>query len=190
MTRSPLVTGIAVVLGLLLFTVLVVVPRSDEVDAVGAQIATAKDDLAAIQADVAVLREAKDEGSVAADLRAVRAALPPTPELPELLRALRDAASGSDVGLSSILPGNPTPSSAGSASVIPLSMTVSGEYFSLARFLFLLETQARLTRVTAVSMSGDGTSGALSMQVTAEVYTTDLSAGPGSDPAPGTELGA
>lgn len=190
MMRNPLVTGIAIALGLLLFAIVVVLPRSAEVDAVGAEISTAKDDLASIQADIAVLNEAKEEGSAAADLRAIRMALPPTPELPELLRALRDAASESNVGLSSISPGNPASSSAGSASVIPLSITVSGDYFSLARFLFRLETQARLTRVTAVSASGDGTGGALSMQITAEVYTTDLSAGPGSDPAPGAEVGA
>jgi Tfp pilus assembly protein PilO len=188
--RNPLILGIVVALGLLLFTLFVVAPRGAEVESVRGEIATAQQELAALQADVAALRAAQEAGTATADLAAIREALPPTPDLPELLAALEALAARSNVGISSIAPGAPSASAAGSASVIPLSLTVSGDYFALARFLFDLETQPRLTRVTSVSISGGGDTGALAMQISAEVYTTDLNAGPGSDPAPGPEVGA
>ena len=190
MRRSPLVLGIAVLLGLLLFTLFVVVPRGAEVATVRADIDVAQQELAALEANLAALRAAQAAGTAAADLEAIRVALPTTPELPNLFAALQAAATTANVGLSSIAPGVPAVSAAGSASVIPLSLTVSGEYFALARFLHELETLPRITRVSAVSISGGGDTATLAMQVTAEVYTTDLNAGPGSDPAPGPEVGA
>ncbi|MFM8999041.1 MAG: type 4a pilus biogenesis protein PilO [Actinomycetota bacterium] len=190
MRRNPLIVGFAILAGLGLFLLLVVIPRGNEVASVRTEIDAAQQELAALEADVAALEAAKEAGTAAADLAAIRAALPPTPELPELLAALQAAATEANVSLSSIAPGAPSPSAAGSASVIPLSITVSGDYFALARFLFDLETQPRITRVASVSITGGGESGALAMQVNAEVYTTDLSAGPGSDPAPGAEVGA
>ena len=190
MRRNPLVLGIAVVLGLLLFFLFVVAPRGTEVQTVRDELDAAQQELASLQADVAALEAAQNSGTATADLDEIRAALPTTPELPNLFAALQAAATAANVGLSSIAPGVPSASAAGSASVIPLSLTVSGEYFALARFLHELETLPRITRVSAISISGGGETGALSMQVSAEVYTTDLNAGPGSDPAPGPEVGA
>lgn len=190
MRRNPLVFGIAVILGLLLFALFVVAPRGGEVDAIRDEIDAAQQQLASLQSDVAALEAAQEAGTASADLGSIRKALPTTPELPELFAALQAAASTANVGLSAIAPGVPSASAAGSASVIPLSLTVSGDYFALARFLYELETQPRITRVSAVAISGGGDTGALAMQVTAEVYTTDLNAGPGSDPAPGAEVGA
>ena len=73
---------------------------------------------------------------------------------------------------------------------IPITITLSGTYFSLDEFLFQCETLPRAAKVINVSIaagaSGDATtvSGTLVMQVTVELYTTDISAGPGSTPGP------
>jgi Tfp pilus assembly protein PilO len=73
---------------------------------------------------------------------------------------------------------------------IPITITLSGTYFSLDEFLFQLETLPRAAKVINVSIaagaSGDATtvSGTLTMQATVELYTTDISAGPGSLPGP------
>lgn len=181
--------GLAVLLGLGLFTLFVVLPRGAEVGAIRDELLGAQGDLAALQGEVAALRAAAEDGTASVDLEAVRRRIPPTPDLPGLIAALEAAATDAGVTLSGIIPGVPAASAVGSASSIPLSLTVSGPYFALARFLHDLEAQERLTKVSAISISG-GAEGPLSLQVTAEVYTTDLSAGPGSDPAPGQEVGA
>lgn len=193
MRRNPIVVGAAVVAGLLLFVLFVVVPKNGEADALRDDIAVEQQHLADLEADVAELESAQATGATAAELAAIRQAVPTEPDLAGLLASLRAAATEAGVGLSSIAPGVPASATSGSASAIPLSLVVSGEYFALARFLFELENLPRLARVSAISISA-GDAGAagnvLSMQVTAEVYTTDLSTGPGSDPAPGAELGA
>ena len=68
-------------------------------------------------------------------------------------------------------------------------MTAEGAYFDLARFVFELEHLDRLSRVSGISVSPTGQKG-LTLSVTAEVYTTDQSTGPGSVPDPGVEVGA
>lgn len=189
MRRNPIVVGLAIILGLGLFMLFVVLPRGAEATSIKEQIASEQDRLAAAQADVAALKAAQQQGTAAEDLAGIRKAIPSTPDLPNLLAALEAAAADAGVGLGGVSPGIPTASAAGSASVIPLSISVSGDYFALARFIFDLENQERLAKINSISISG-GADGPLAMQVAAEVYTTDLSAGPGSDPAPGPEVGA
>lgn len=190
MRRNPLAVAALVVLGLLAFTFFVVRPKGDEARAMRQEIETAETELTALRADVAALAAAADNGAATQDLAAIRRTIPSQPDLPVLLRGFREIAASSGVTMSSVSPGVPIASPTGSASVIALTITVSGSYFDLARFIHELETQERLTKVTAFSISGSETGSDLVMQLSAEVYTTDLSTGPGSDPAPGAEVGA
>ena len=97
----------------------------------------------------------------------------------------------------SFTPGTPVPNAAGSFSTIASQVTVSGGYFAIDEFLFLLETLPRAAKVTtlavtpAAAASGATTTSTstLQLQVTVEFYTTDLSAGPGSVPGPSDVTG-
>ena len=69
---------------------------------------------------------------------------------------------------------------------------MSGGYFAIDEFLFLLETLQRAAKVTTLAIT-PGTGGetttttsasTLQLQMTVEFYTTDTSAGPGSNPGP------
>lgn len=188
MRRNPVLAAAIVALGLLVFAFTVVVPRGREVGEVEAQVAAEDARVADLRTQLAVL-EATPPTDVAAAVSAVREQVPSTAALPDLLRSLTGAAERAGVEFSGVTmtPGGPAPSA--SVSTIPLAITVNGGYFELARFLFELEHLDRLNRVSGISLSGAG-EGGLSMSVTAEVYTTDTSFGPGADPAPGVEVGA
>jgi Tfp pilus assembly protein PilO len=92
----------------------------------------------------------------------------------------------------SFTPGTPVPNPTGSYSTIASQITVSGGYFAIDEFLFLLETLQRAAKVTTLAVTpsagGEGTTttstGNLQLQITVEFYTTDSSAGPGSIPGP------
>ena len=100
------------------------------------------------------------------------------PERQTLLRAVADKA---DVDFVSISPGQPT--SAGSYSVVPVQLNVVGGFFAVDQYMYLLETLPRVSKVTTMSISG-GPDGLpqLTITLTANFYTTDTSAGPGSIP--------
>ena len=70
---------------------------------------------------------------------------------------------------------------------------MSGGYFAIDEFLFLLETLQRAAKVTTLAITPSGAGGeattttstsTLQLQMTVEFYTTDTSAGPGSIPGP------
>ena len=92
------------------------------------------------------------------------------------------------VDLSQATAGNPVVGATG-VTAIPITMSLTGTYFALDEYLFQLETLPRAAKVISVTLAPAGTgattvSGTLTMQVTMELYTTDISAGPGSDPGP------
>lgn len=187
MSRNPILAAVAVALGLAVFAFGIVLPKGREVGEVEAKVATEDARVAELRTQLAVL-EATPPTDVARAVSAVRAQVPSTADLPALIRSLTGAAERSGVDFSgfTVTPGGPAPSA--SVSTIPLAITVSGGYFELARFLFELEHLERLAYVRTISVSpGDG---GLVLSLAVDVYTTDTSAGPGSDPAPGPEVGA
>lgn len=135
---------------------------------------------------------AKDAPKDRKKLAALRSKVPPTADLPGLIRLLNKAADQSDVSFMTIAPGQPAPSTDGQISVIPIQITVSGQFFSVDQYLYELETLSRLSSVQSVNVTGgtDQTSSTLSANITANFFTTDLSAGPGSNPAPGGSVGS
>lgn len=192
--RRPIVVGAFLGLGLLILVFVFLFPKGREAAQTRSEIAAAQERLTALESELASLRQV-DAGALAAELASLRVSIPSSPDLPGLLRTIEGAATGADVKLLSIGPGAPTASSSASVSVVPLSMSSSGTYFRLTEFLFELETLDRLNKISSVSVSQAGgvegeTGNVLTMAVSTEVYTTDASVGPGSDPAPGPEVGA
>jgi Tfp pilus assembly protein PilO len=187
--RNPLVVGLIAATALLLFAFVIVFPQGGRVEQAERDLVAAEEELSGLQDEVSALEAFAASGAGPASLAAIQEQLPTQSDLPELFETLREAARVAEVELAGISPGVPVVAPSGSASIIPLGITVEGSYFSLASFLFELEHLDRLARVNGVSITPQSDGGRLSMQLSAEVYTTDTNAGPGTDPAPGEDLG-
>ena len=191
--RAPIVAGVIVVAVALLAVFLLVLPKMSDVTATEEELQTAEDQEVALAAQLDALEDAQAAApETEQEIAAIDAQVPPTANLPSLFLLLQGAADRSAVDFFSFTPGTPAPNADGTYSIIPSQVTVSGGYFAIDEFLFLLETLPRAAKVTtlAVGPSAAATGGTttstsnLQLQVTVEFYTTDVSAGPGSIPGP------
>jgi Tfp pilus assembly protein PilO len=191
--RAPIVAGVIAVAVALLAVFLLVLPKMSDVTTTEEELQTAEDQEVALAAQLDALEDAQAAApETEQEIAAIDAQVPPTAELPSLFLLLQGAADRSAVDFFSFTPGTPAPNAGGTYSSIASQVTVSGGYFAIDEFLFLLETLPRAAKVTtlAVGQSGASTGGTttstsnLQLQVTVEFYTTDVSAGPGSIPGP------
>jgi Tfp pilus assembly protein PilO len=196
--RAPIIAGVIAVAVALLAVFLLVRPKMSEVSTTEDDLQTAEDQEVTLAAQLNALQDAQAAApETEQEIAAIDAEIPPTADLPSLFRLLQGAADRSVVDFFSFTPGTPAPNTAGTFSTIASQVTVSGGYFAIDEFLFLLETLPRAAKVTtlAVTPSGASTGGTtistsnLQLQVTVEFYTTDVSAGPGSIPGPSETTG-
>ena len=176
------VVSVALVVGL-------ITPKAGQVRAKQKEISTAQQQQASLQAELEQLQAAaKDAPKDRKRLQVLKAQIPPTADLPGMIRLLNTTADRSGVDFQTIAPGQP--SAQGSYSVIPVQVTVVGGFFAVDQYLYLLETLPRVSKVTQISLA-PGPNGApqLAMNITADFFTTDTSAGPGSIPG-GTQPAA
>jgi Tfp pilus assembly protein PilO len=191
--RAPIIAGVIAVAVALLAVFLLVLPKMGDVTTAEEELQTAEDEEVALAAQFDALQEAqaaapKTEQKIAT----IDAQVPPTADLPSLFRLLQGAADRSAVDFFSFTPGTPAPNAGGTYSSIASQVTVSGGYFAIDEFLFLLERLPRAAKVTTLAVTPSGaaggeittSTGTLQLLVTVEFYTTDLSAGPGSIPGP------
>lgn len=130
------------------------------------------------------LEQARDEAPVnEATIREVDGKVPPTADLPGVILFLRNAAAVSGVQVVSLTPANPVPAETASFSSISVSASGEGSYFSLVKYLHEIETLPRAATVESVTLSPIGGS-TLSFAATLTLYTSDVDAGPGSEPGP------
>jgi Tfp pilus assembly protein PilO len=191
MNRRAFIVAGAVAAVAILVVVLLVLPKVGEVGDAQDELTTARDQENALLVQLGVLQDAQAGApEIEREIALVDAQVPPTADLPTLIRLLQEAASRSTVDFFQFTPGSPVPDATGAFSTIPSQITVNGSYFAVDEFFFLLETLERASKVTGWTISpfsGEGSGGALGsnalqVQVTVEFYTTDVSAGPGSEP--------
>jgi len=189
-TRAPIVAGVIMAVIVVLAFLLIVNPKRAEVADAQSQLEAAQSEELTKVAQRASLQQAEAEAPANRKIiRQVEQQLPPTADPQGFILLLENAAAKAGVDLTQESIQSPTASETG-VTTIPINVTLSGTYFSLDEYLFQLETLPRAAKVTSVSIAsgatGDATtvSGTLIMQVTIELYTTDVSAGPGSDPGP------
>ena len=188
--RAPIIAGAAALLVALLAVFLLVFPKQGEISQTDDQLQAAQDQEIGLSAQVRSLQEAQASApETEAAIARIEGQVPPTADLPGLFRLLQGAADQAAVDFFSFSPGNPIVDGSGSYSSIPSSVTVSGGYFAIDEFLFLLETLPRANKVTTITLNPSGAEeGAspttLQLALTMEFYTTDSSAGPGSVPGP------
>ena len=196
--RAPIIAGVISAVVALLAVVLLVLPKMGEVRTTEEELQSAEDQEVALAAQLDALQDAEAAApKTEQEIGAIEEQVPPTANLPSLFRLLQGAADRSAVDFFSFSPGTPAPNAGGTYSSIASQVTVTGGYFAIDEFLFLLETLPRAAKVTtlAVTPSGAATGGTpistsnLQLQVTVEFYTTDVSAGPGSIPGPSETTG-
>ena len=195
--RGPILVGVASAVVVALAVFLLVLPKSAAITKANEDLATAQQQEQSLRVELAALQEAqKDAPQTKHEIAKVEAEVPPTADLPGLIRLLREAADRAAVDLFQFSPGVPQLATSGQYSTIPTAVTVTGSYFALDEFLYRLESLPRAAKVTSVQISPSGgsttsgTSTELSLQLTVEFYTSDLSAGPGSVPGPSDTSGA
>jgi Tfp pilus assembly protein PilO len=186
--RSPIIAGVAAALVCALAVFFLVMPKRSEVSDARDQLDEVKAQTATLQSQLQSLIDAKDQAPKARQtIRRVDQEIPPTVDEPGLILLLRNAAERAGIEFTDISVGSPVTSDTSSFSSIPVTMTLSGTYFSLDEFLFRLETLPRAAKVLNGSISASTSStlaNELSMQISMELYTSDTSAGPGSVPGP------
>jgi Tfp pilus assembly protein PilO len=191
--RAPIIAGAIVLLVALLAVFLLVLPKMSEVGETEDQLQETQDQEINLAAQLNALEDAEAAApDTELEIAAIDEQVPPTADLPSLFRLLQGAADRAAVDFFSFTPGTPVPNLTGSYSTIASQITVSGGYFAIDEFLFLLETLQRAAKVTTLAVTpsagGEGTTTTstsnLQLQITVEFYTTDSSAGPGSIPGP------
>jgi Tfp pilus assembly protein PilO len=183
--------GVALLLVLIAVSVLVL-PKRNQVGEVEDQIVVAEDEAAALRLQLAQLQEAQEEApQTRREIRRIEGLVPPTADLPGLIRLLKSSAERSAVDFFTVSPGNPTADPSGRFSTISTGVTLIGTFFSMEEFLYRIETLPRAAKVVTVAIqpraeggAADQDGGQLTMTVTVELYTSDSSAGPGSAPGP------
>ena len=197
--RGPVIVGAIVAVLLVIVTLLLVLPKMGEVS-------TARNDLEAARAEqrtreslLAALGEAELLAPEAlADIEEVERQIPPTVDEPGLLLLLKNAATSSSVTGITLTLGTPVADATTGLTTIPVTISGSGSYFSLTEFLYSLETLPRAAKTGGVTVAPGGTadpvtgftSNTLQLQTNVVFFTTDASAGPGSEPGPTEDAAA
>lgn len=201
--RAPIFVGVAAALLVVIAIFVLVLPKSAKIEETTAAVTTAEQQERSLRVQLQALQEAQASApQTKREIQQVEAMVPSTADLPALIRLLRDASDRAGVDLFQFSPGTPTLDPSGTFSVIPTSVNVTGSYFALDEFLYRLESLPRAAKVTSVQISPGGSSAEatttttsltgneLTLQLTVEFYTSDLSAGPGSVPGPTETPGA
>jgi Tfp pilus assembly protein PilO len=192
--RAPLIAGLAVGAISILAILFLVMPKMGEAGEAQTELEEAQDQEIQLEVQLRALQEAQAAApETERQIQLLEDQVPPTADLPALIRLLQSAADRAAVDFFAFTPGTPAADPSGQFSTILSSVTVSGGYFSIDEFLFLLETLPRAAKSVSISLAPGGsepTTGGttpLTLVATVEFYTTDTSAGPGSDPGPSDE---
>jgi Tfp pilus assembly protein PilO len=143
------------------------------------------------EAKIAALKaQYKNLPTLQKQLAVAQTHLPPTPQLPALLRQLSAAAKGAGVTLKSVSPGTPTPldaspipaksgdaAAASEVNVIPVTIMIEGPFANVRLFLSKVESMPRSVLVTGVTITRVTATGAGSGPTTpGNVLTTNITA--------------
>jgi Tfp pilus assembly protein PilO len=185
--RAVVVAGVATAILAALLIVFLVLPKMSQVSDAQQELEASFTERETLSSRLAALRQAREEAPQnQAEIRRVDQQVPPTADLPGLILLLRNAATGAGVQVLTLTPAAPTPSEDGAFSSLSVSASGQGTYFSVVDYLYSIETLPRAATVESLDLSPS--EGTLAFVATITLYTSDISAGPGSEPGP-TEQG-
>lgn len=192
--RAPLfaIVGAVVIAVLLIF--LLVLPEMGKVSKAKEELASAQQKEQTLTVQRNALEDTK--ANAPENRRIIKEAhqqIPPTADEGGLFLLINQAGLNSGFPIVNINPSTPTFDDATGLSTIVLQVSAVGTYSDITAFTYRIETLPRAAKITALSLSPGGTASAgvspeLTMTATIEAYTSDASAGPGSEPGP-TEAG-
>jgi Tfp pilus assembly protein PilO len=192
--RAPLFVGIAAGVVVLIAVVALLLPKISAVHKRQDELTTAQQQEQTLRAQLAQLEQARKQArQIKGQLEQLQSKIPPTADLPSLIRLIQGAATTAAVNFVSISPSQPSaPVEGTGVSTIPVSIQIGGSFFSVEEFLFRLEHLPRAVKITQISVAAGGGGAVpgstviqeLTLAITGEVFTTDASAGPGSVPGP------
>ena len=106
---------------------------------------------------------------------------------------LPGAIRGIGIDLVSLSPGTPVLDTTSGLSKITVGVSATGTYFDVTDFMYQIETLPRAAVVTNLSLAPGEASQTgvplLTLTATIQTYTSDTSAGPGSEPGPTSGTG-
>jgi len=186
--RAIIVAGAAAAALALLLVFFLVLPKMGEVTEAKKDLEDTTAQQAVLQGRLTALEQARDEAPEnQGTIRQVEGLVPPTAELSAVILLLRNAATVAGVQVVSLTPATPVASTTGGFSTISVSASGECSYFAMVKYLHEIETLPRAAKVEAVSLTPiEGT--LLSFTATITLYTSDISAGPGSEPGPTTTV--
>jgi Tfp pilus assembly protein PilO len=191
MNRRPaLIAGLVGVVLAIALVVGLILPKANQVRAKQSQVEQAAQEESTLQVQLQTLEAAaKEAPRDRKRLKRLQKQVPPTADLPGLIRLLNSTSDEAGVDFLTVAPGQPTLAGSGTYSTVPVQITVVGGFFAVDQYLFLLEELSRVSRIDTLSLTpGPQALPQLQLAVSATFFTTDISAGPGSIPGP-TEAG-
>jgi Tfp pilus assembly protein PilO len=188
--RPALIAGLVGVVVALLMVVGLIMPKATQVRTRQREVEKAAQQEGALRVQLQGLQAAaKEAPKDRRTLKRLDKQVPTTANLPGLIRLLNKASDEAGVDFMVVAPGQPVASASGQYSIIPLSITVVGGFFAVDHYLFLLEELPRVSKVESMVVTpGPQQLPQLQISLTANFFTTDVSAGPGSVPGPTSGL--
>jgi Tfp pilus assembly protein PilO len=182
--RGPLIAALVGVGLIVLVVAGLILPKGSAVRAKKQQVAQAQEQETSLVAQLSELKaDAEKAGQAHRQIAKFQAEVPPTADLPGLIRLLNSTADRAGVDFMSVTPSQPALSVDSTYSTVPTQINMGGSYFALDQFLFRLENLSRIANVSSITVSPTSADGSqLTLTMSAVFYTTDLSAGPGSIP--------
>jgi len=172
--RGPVVVAVAFAVAALIAIFFFVLPKKSAVSKARAELAATQSKEQSLQLQLARLEEAKQEAPQTQQaLNGLKVKIPPSADIPGLIRIIADVADETAMNLAQLSPGAATVDGSGKFAVIPLALNVEGDYFSLQQFLIKLESLPRAMKVTSMQISTGTPPFELSVALNVEVYTTD-----------------
>lgn len=191
MNRRPaLIAGLVGVVLAIALVVGLILPKANQVRSRQSQVEQAAQEESTLQVQLQTLEAAaKEAPRDRKRLKRLQNQVPPTADLPGLIRLLNSTSDEAGVDFLTVAPGQPTLAGSGTYSTVPVQITVVGGFFAVDQYLFLLEELSRVSRIDTLSLTpGPQALPQLQLAVSATFFTTDISAGPGSIPGP-TQVG-
>jgi Tfp pilus assembly protein PilO len=187
--RAPLFAGLAVAGVAILMVLLLVLPKMGQVSQAQDQLDQARGEQQTLESRKSALEDAKAAAPEARrTIAEVHKRIPPTADEPGLILLLQNAAISAGIDLVSLSPGTPALDATSGLSKITVGVSATGTYFDVTDFMYQIETLPRAALVTTLSLAPGETSQTgvplLTLTASVQTYTSDTSAGPGSEPGP------
>ncbi len=192
--RAPLFVGAAALALAIMLVFFLVLPKMAQVSDAREELAAAKGEQQTLLVRQGALEDTKAQAPVNRQIiDHVHEQIPPAVDEAGLILLIHNAALDSGLDLSAVAAGAPTFDAATGLSVISLTVNAVGTYNEVTQFSYRIETLPRAAKITQLGLApGQGNdslgSPLLTMTASLEAYTSDASAGPGSDPG-ATEAG-